>query len=98
MMNNVNNLITDQIIDGLNIQHLIKTDRFEILSISLEKGSDFPEHVSPVQATLVVIQGLIDFKIEDRVFRLMPQQSISFHPNVKHSVRALENAKFLIVR
>ncbi len=98
MMNQINNMIMDQECDGLTVKHLTQNDRFEILSISLEEGTDFPEHSSPRQAILVMLEGMIDFKIEDHIFRLKAQQSISFHPDVKHSVRALESAKFLIVR
>ena len=50
----------------LQIAKVAKTPALEILSISLEKETVFPEHTSPTEAHLIVLEGSIDFHIYNR--------------------------------
>ncbi|WP_245812848.1 cupin domain-containing protein [Flagellimonas flava] len=82
----------------MKIQVLRKTDAVEVLSISLEKGTIFPEHSSPREAQLLVLEGNIDFHINKSTFQLSEQQHFNFPKEEKHWVEANENSKFLIIR
>ena len=84
--------------EGLQIQRLVKTDALEILSISLEKGAIFPEHVSPKEAQLLVLEGDIDFHIDHKKYNITAQQHFNFPEERKHWVKANKNSKFLIIR
>jgi len=97
-MYTVNNTIPSQKFDKLQVQKLLKTDAYDILSICLEKDSVFPEHISPTDAHLIVLEGEIEFHIEDELYRLKAQQYFSFPRQVPHWVKANENSKFLIIR
>lgn len=94
----INNTIKDQQYKQLQVQRLVKTDTVEILGISLEKGAIFPEHTSPTEAQLIVLEGKINFNIEGKIYVLGKHQHFSFPKEVEHWVSADENAKFLIVR
>jgi len=97
-MYTINNTIKSQTFNKLQVQKLAKTDLLEILSISLEKGAIFPEHTSPTNAQLVVLEGDIFFHINDETFHLKEQQHFSFPKETAHWVKANENTKFLIIR
>jgi quercetin dioxygenase-like cupin family protein len=97
-MYRVSDTIKTQQYDQLQIQKLIKNNRLEILSISLEKDALFPEHTSPTDAVLVVLEGNIDFHINGENFCLKAQQHFSFPKETAHWVKANENAKFLVIR
>jgi len=97
-MYEINNKIAAQKIEGLQVEKVVKTDAFEILSISLEKGANFPEHTSPTNAQLVVVEGDIQFSINGESFQLTSQQIFDFPKEVPHSVTSNENSKFLIIR
>ncbi len=84
--------------DTLQIKELAKNEAFQILSISLEKGAIFPEHTSPSDAYLILLEGEINFTMKDSSFHLTAQQSLHFSKKTEHSVKALQNSKFLIVR
>ena len=94
----VNNSIETLSYNQLQIQKLVKTDTLEILCISLEKGTVFPEHTSPKYAQLVVLEGSIEFHIKGEVFQLKKHQNFAFPKASPHWVEALENSKFLIIR
>lgn len=97
-MHTINNTIASQLFDKVKVVKLIKTDTLEILSISLEKDAVFPEHTSPTDAQLVVLEGDIVFHIDQKPFHLKEQQHFSIPKEVPHWVRANKNSKFLIIR
>ena len=97
-MYTVDNTINATTFGALNVTKLSKTEAYEILLISLEKHHDFPEHTSPRDATLVVLDGAIVFNILEKSYHLKAEQSFQFQAEIAHSVHALENSKFLIIR
>ncbi|NAY92847.1 hypothetical protein GTQ34_13065 [Muricauda sp. JGD-17] len=97
-MYTVDNHIKNEKYSGLNTHKLAKTETLEVIAISLEKDAVFPEHVSPKEAQLVVLEGDIDFHINHTVYNLTQFQHFDFPKEIKHWVRANENTKFLIIR
>lgn len=97
-MYTVKDTIKNQEFNKLQVQKLVKTDTLEVLGISLEKDVIFPEHTSPSDAQLIVLEGDIDFHIQGRTFHITEQQHFSFPKEIAHWVKANENSKFLIIR
>ncbi|MFS4417943.1 cupin domain-containing protein [Maribacter sp. 2307ULW6-5] len=97
-MYQVKKTIKTQAYDQLTITKLVKTDHLEILAISLEKGTVFPEHTSPTDATLVLLEGDIVFHIHGEDHEVKPLEHLRFPKEEKHWVEAFENSKFLIIR
>ena len=97
-MYQVRDTIKSQLFEKLKVQKIAKTDALEILSISLEKDAVLPEHTSPTDAQLIVLEGDIIFHINQEPFHLKGQQHFSFPKEVPHWVKANENSKFLIIR
>lgn len=97
-MYDINNQIADQQFNGLQVQKLAKTSNLEILSISLEKESDFPEHTSPRDAQLIVLEGDILFHINGDSYQLKKYEHFNFPKETVHWVHANYNSKFLIIR
>tara|TARA_R110000868_G_scaffold371419_1_gene634983 strand:- start:603 stop:896 length:294 start_codon:yes stop_codon:yes gene_type:complete len=97
-MYTINKTIKDQPFDKLQVMKIAKTDKLELLSISLEKDAIFPTHTSPTDAELVVLEGTIIFHINNTQYKLSKQDHFSFPKLVEHWVKAEENSKFLIIR
>ncbi|WP_291865894.1 hypothetical protein [Maribacter sp.] len=97
-MYQINNTIKLQNYNGLQVSKVVKTEVLEIISISLEKEAIFPEHTSPTDAQLVVLEGDISFHINNETHQLVAQQHFNFPKEMKHSVVANANSKFLIIR
>lgn len=97
-MYEVSNQVVEQGFDKFQLQKLVKTPNYEILSISLEKGEVFPEHTSPTHAHLVVLEGEVIFHINGENHNLREQQYFNFPKEEKHWVEAVVNSKFLVVR
>tara|TARA_R110000765_G_scaffold182537_2_gene288494 strand:+ start:1747 stop:2040 length:294 start_codon:yes stop_codon:yes gene_type:complete len=97
-MYTISDRIKTQEFNKLQVQKLVKTDRVEILCISLEKEAIFPEHTSPTDAQLIVLEGDIVFHINGDTFNLKKQEHFGFPKEVMHWVKANTNSKFLIIR
>ena len=97
-MYTINDQIKNQEFNKLQVNKLVRTDSFEILSISLEQGAIFPEHIALTDAELIVLEGKIIFHIKGKSYPLKEQQHFSFPKEVPHWVSAEENSKFLIIR
>ncbi len=90
--------IEQQAFNNLKVQKITTSENLDILSISLEKGAVFPEHTSPRDAYLIMLEGKIQFHIKNEVYTLNKQQHLNFNKEEPHWVAGIENSKFLIVR
>ncbi len=90
--------IKTQLIDGIQVLKILKNRDLEILSITLEKGAVLPEHISPKDATLVVLEGALVFHIQGNSYLLEQWEDLLFPKKAPHWVEASENTRFLIIR
>ncbi len=97
-MTEIRTELATQTIDGLQVLKLFRNAALELLSISLDAGLVFPEHTSPTEAVLLVLEGRILFHIEGRQITVNPLEFISFPPKTPHWVKAEAPSKFLIMR
>lgn len=97
-MYSVNNAINIQEYNKLQVTNLARTENLEIISICLEKDAIFPEHVSPRDVQLIVLEGAIDFHINNEKYHLVKHQHFCFPKEISHWVKSKENSKFLIIR
>jgi quercetin dioxygenase-like cupin family protein len=97
-MYQVNSIIALQKFEGLKVQKIDSNSQTDIISISLEKNAIFPEHTSPRDANLIVLEGEIVFNIKGKEYLLFEQHHFQFEKETPHWVKANENSKFLIIR
>lgn len=84
--------------NGLTVQKMFKSENTETLLITLEKDHNFPEHISPRDALLVMLEGSIIFNIQKKEYSINRQDYFTFPSNEPHRVTAVEDSKFLIIR
>lgn len=92
------NIILETEIKGLKASKIFTSESTETLLIVLEKDKLFPTHISPKTTLLVVLNGKIDFHIENKTITLAAHQTYVFEKNIEHYVTAHDNSKFLIIR
>ncbi len=92
------NRIIEANINGLQVSKIFETATTETLLITLEKGKLFPTHTSPKETFLVVLNGSINFHIENKMIALAQHEVYTFKKDVEHHVTANDDSKFLIIR
>ncbi|NNM23831.1 MAG: cupin domain-containing protein [Flavobacteriaceae bacterium] len=90
--------INDTGFSGLKVTKLWASSSCETLLISLEKGHTFPEHTSPRDALLVLLEGKVLFRINNSEIEINKHEVFSFKAETPHNVFADKNSKFLIIR
>ena len=91
-------LIKEHEVHGLEVSKIFQTETTEILLITLEEGKVFPTHTSPKDTFLIVIEGQINFHINNNTTILAAHEVFSFKKGIEHYVIANEDSKFLIIR
>jgi quercetin dioxygenase-like cupin family protein len=97
-MYTIENIINETASEGLKASKIKTLEAKEILLITLEAGHLFPTHTSPRDAHLLMIEGSIDFYINDTSYHLETHQMFDFEKETEHWVKAISDSKFLIIR
>ncbi len=87
--------------DCINAKVISKNGDFASLLVAIKKGQTFKEHVSPVNAFVYVLDGSVDFKINDgqiTTYNLEKGDVFTFLANEKHSLEGIKDSKILVVR
>lgn len=69
----------------------------KLIAIGLKAGVELAEHTAPSKATLIMIQGEVDFNIKDESYRFAPLDTYDIPLKVKHAVVGIEDAIFLLL-
>ncbi len=97
-MKNIGNQIKNQPLEGIQVRKIVKNQDLEILSITLERGSSLKEHITHRDATLIVLEGELDFHIQQEVYPLKQHEDFFIPKNLPHWVDAKEDSRLLIIR
>ena len=92
------NILKDNAFDGVKTKVLVANETGKQILISLEAGAELKEHISPTDASVLVLQGEVVFKINQEEFCMKPMDMYAFKKNVKHAVLASTNSIILLVR
>lgn len=96
-MRKINYQIIRQEYKKLQVQILMKNHKYDILNISLQKDSVFPEHSSYTGVQLIAMEDVIVFHVNGESYHLKAHQHFSFPKQTEHWVEVKENSKFLAV-
>lgn len=92
------NILKDIAFDGVKTKVLVANETGKQILISLEAGAELKEHISPTDASVLVLQGEVVFKINQEEFCMNPIDMYAFKKNVKHAILASTNSLILLVR
>lgn len=82
-----------------NARTLVRGAELTIVLVALKAGARLKEHHSSGPATVIVLEGEIDFLCpeQDKTFRPGALQSVVFSGSVQHSVEARKDSLVLVV-
>lgn len=89
----------------VNTRVIAKDEDHLALLAAIKKDQFMPEHVSPVDAFVYVIEGEVEFSInkninddEQKEFKIKEGEVFSFKANEEHSVLGKKDSIMLVVR
>jgi quercetin dioxygenase-like cupin family protein len=97
-MYQIENQIANIEYKGLTVKKLASKKGCETVLIAIEKGHAIPDHTSPRDTLLVMLEGVIHFHINGKEYALEKFQSFNFPAKEIHKVLAITDSKLLIIR
>jgi len=79
-------------------KRLVTNGEQQVNMLSLEKGSELPNHKSTKDATIIVLEGAMRFTVDRKEYELKAMDTFSFGTADEHAVLATENVKFLLIQ
>lgn len=94
----IDNVLNQIEYNQVQSKRLVTNGDQQVNMLSLEKGSEIPNHMSTKDATIIIVEGAMCFTIDRQEYELKAMDTFSFFTNDEHSVLATENVKFLIIQ
>jgi quercetin dioxygenase-like cupin family protein len=66
--------------------------------VSLQADSHLAEHPAPEDVLVYLIEGEVDFHVDDHIQRMAPGDSMLLPKGVLHSVKPLRDSKVMLIK
>jgi len=94
----ISNILDTIDVSGVSTKMLVANRSGNVILISIEKGAKLSEHVSNTDASVIILEGEVNFKIEGESHHLSANDLFSFKKTVVHAVEAIVDSKFLLIK
>lgn len=80
------------------IKLIHKNDNSKLMALGFNKGMVLGNHQTDIPATLIVLQGVVNYQEEGRNIIVNALEELSIPVNVTHSVTALQDSMCIVIR
>ena len=94
----IDNVLNQVEFNQVQSKRLVTNGEQQVNMLSLEKGSELPNHKSTKDATIIVLEGAMRFTVDRKEYELKAMDTFSFGTADEHAVLATENVKFLLIQ
>lgn len=84
--------------DGIKTAKVISNNSGNVILIAIENGKELTEHKSNTDASILVLEGVIKFKINGESYDLLPNDTFDFKKDELHAIEAITNAKLILIK
>lgn len=82
----------------VEFKHIMNNDNGGVVLLGFKGGQDLAQHLAPAEVMVYVLEGDVDFTMIDRPLHLHKGDFFLMGEGVPHSVRALSDAKVMLVK
>lgn len=75
---------------------IYKTEDLTVVLVALHEGAEMKPHATNGILLLQLIEGKITFGANEQQLELAPQQMVTLHEKITHSVKAVQESVFLL--
>lgn len=94
----IENIVKQLIYEGIKTKKLVDNETGNIILISISKGDELTKHISNTDASILVLEGELIFKIKGKTHLLSPMDMFEFKKQEPHAVEAISNTKFILIK
>lgn len=82
----------------VNIKMLIENANNSVRIMAFDEQRQIPEHKVTTHACVYVLEGMIDFTLENKTYSLSKGEMLIIPPEMPHSVFAKMRSKMMLIR
>jgi len=83
---------------GIKSKKIVSNETGNIILISISKGDELKKHISNTDASVLVLEGEILFKIKEQNHLLCSMDIVQFKKNEIHAVEAISDSKLILIK
>lgn len=83
--------------DSIVSRELLKKKTGTLTIFAFDKGQGLSEHTAPFDATLFIVEGKAEVKIDNDIHLVSEGQMIIMPANIPHAINAIEKFKMLLI-
>ncbi len=84
--------------ESINAKVLLKKEDSALLLIAIKKDQLMPDHISPTDAFLYVIEGEVEFRTKNNNYEVDKNEIFAIKANEPHCVFGKQDSKIMVVR
>ena len=93
-----NNILDLLPFDGIKTAKVISNNSGDVILIAIEQGKELTAHKSNTDASVLILEGVVKFKINGGVYDLLPNDTFAFKKDELHAIEAITNAKLILIK
>ena len=90
--------IVDYVNGELSVNILVENEQSSLRVFAFDKDVKISKHVVSTYACVYVIEGVIEFSIDNNKYLLSKGEMLIIPPNIEHAVCAQERSKMMLIR
>jgi len=94
----IENILSLLPFDGVKTNKTISNDSGDIILIAIEKGKELANHKSNTDASILILEGEVIFKINGEKHNMKLNDMFSFKKGKIHAIEAVENSKLVLIK
>lgn len=84
--------------EKVQFQNIFDNDNASVVLLAFRAGQELTTHTAPAEVMVCVAEGSIEFTMIDTPHTLGAGQFLLMGPDVPHSVKALTDAKMMLIK
>lgn len=92
------NILSTLPFDGIKTNKVITNETGNVILIAIEQGKELTAHKSNTDASILILEGSVVFKINGEEHLLKVHDMYSFKKEEIHAVEAVSNAKLILIK
>ena len=94
----IENILTHLAYGGVKTKKLIANETGNVILIAISKGDELKKHISNTDASILILEGELFFKINGQSHLLTPMDMFEFKKQVPHAIEALSDTKLILIK
>ena len=92
------NIVNTLPFDGVKTNKVVANETGSVILIAIEQGKELTAHKSATDASILILEGEVIFKINGAEHNMKPHDMFSFKKEEIHAVEAISSAKLILIK